>query len=29
MVLDDEAKIARQVVEEAEPVHPEPDNPEL
>jgi hypothetical protein len=29
MVPDDEAKIARQVVVEAEPVRPEPDNPEL
>jgi hypothetical protein len=29
LVLDDEAKIARQVVEEAEPIRPEPDKPEL
>jgi hypothetical protein len=28
LVPDDEAKIARQVVEEAEPIRPEPDNPE-
>jgi hypothetical protein len=29
LVPDDEAKVARQVVEEAEPIRSEPDNPEL